>query len=245
VLSGSIKDGLLLARAFLAALLLVNGASSVSVARTPQMTARVVGTVFDSNGAVVVGALASIKSESFNKEAATNGAGEDEVELPPGIYSIEVRSPGFCRARRASFRALTQNTITFDFTLLICPSHGDGPMSYESFALKADSSEPPDFLIRFGKRTEKESTIEYEGVLTEITYYDSDTKVTDRRQIYVNIAVTYNGWTISASRLTLNKRTLRMELSGGVAILDGLRETTVKSAVVDFALPKPVFNMTH
>jgi lipopolysaccharide assembly outer membrane protein LptD (OstA) len=118
-------------------------------------------------------------------------------------------------------------------------------MSYESFALKGGFVGTPDFLIRFGKRTDKQDTIDFEGALTQITYYDPDTKVEDHRQIYVNAAVTYDGWTISASHLTLNKRTLRLQLSGDVAILDGVQETKVKSTEVDFALPRPVVNVTH
>jgi len=210
-----------------------------------QKAARVAGTVFDPIGAVVVDAKVAVRGSSFERETATNGEGQYEIELPPGIYLIEVRSPGFCRARRASFRARPQIKVNFDFTLLICPSHSEGPMSYEPIALKSELSEPTELMIQFGKRTDRLDTIEFEGALTQITYYDSDTKITDRRQIYLNVTVTYDGWTISASRLTLNKRTLRLELSGDVAILDGVRETKVKSAEVDFALPTPVVKVTH
>lgn len=216
-----------------------------SIGAIHQKTARVAGTVFDPSGAVVVNAKVSVRGSSFEKETATNEEGQYQLELPPGMYSIEVRRMGFCLARRASFKSRPQIKVKFDFTLLVCPSHGEGPMRYESFALKSDPSEPPDFLIRFGKRIDKQDTIEFEGALTEIAYYDSDTKVTDRSQNYVNVAVTYDGWTISAKHLTLNKRTLRLGVEEDVVISDGTRETKGTRAEIDFSLTNPVVNVKN
>ncbi len=208
-----------------------------------QNAVSVAGTVSDPSGAVIVNAKVLVRSSSFERETATNQEGKYEIELPPGILSIEVRSPGFCRAHRPSFNARAQMQVKFDFTLLVCPSHGEGPMSYESFTLKSGSSTPPAFLIRFGKRTDRQDTIEFEGAVTEIAYYDSDTKLTDRHKNQVKVAVIYDCWTISANHLTLNKRTLRMELSGDVAILDGVQESKGSRAEVDFALPRPIANV--
>jgi hypothetical protein len=225
--------------------MLTNVGHAWSIGANRQKTASVAGTVTDPSGAVVVDAKVSVKGSSFEGETATNGAGQYDFNLPPGLYSIEVRSTGFCRARRASFRALPQSKTTFDFALLICPSHGEGPMSYESFVLKSNSSAPSDFLIRFGKRSETTDTIEFEGALTHGAHYAPATQTTGQRQVYVTAAVTYDHWTMSATHLRLNKQTLRLELSGDVAILDGVQETRGKRAEVDFSLPRPVVNLTH
>ena len=206
-------------------------------------TAGVSGTVFDPLGAVVVNAEVSVRGASDKTETATNGEGKYEIVLPPGIYSLDVRSPGFCRAHRASFNVRPQAHVKFDFTLLACPSHGPGPMSYASFTLKSGSSEPSDFLIHFGKRTDSQDTIDFEGAVAGNSYYDSNTKVTNRPQSYVRVVLTYDCWTISANHLTLSKRTLRMELSGDVTIFDGVQERRAKSAVVDFALSTPIANV--
>lgn len=224
--------------------MLTNVGHDWSIGANHQRAASVAGTVTDPSGAVVVDAKVSVKGSSFEGETATNGAGQYEFNLPPGLYSIEVRSMGFCRARRASFGALPQIQTTFDFALLICPSHGEGPMSYESFELKSNSSAPSDFLSRFGKRSETPDTIEFEGALTHGAHYDPGTQTTGQRQVYVNAAVTYDRWTMSATHLSLNKQTLRLALSGDVAILDGVLQTKAKRAEVDFSLPKPVVNLT-
>jgi hypothetical protein len=224
--------------------MLTNVGHALSIGANHQKAASVTGTVTDPSGAVVVDAKLSVKGLSFDGETATNGAGQYEFNLPPGLYSIEVRSTGFCRARRASFRALPQIKTTFDFALLICPSHGEGPMSYESFVLRSNSSAPSDFLIRFGKRSESPDTIEFEGALTQGAHYDPGTGTTSQRQVYVNADVTYHHWTMSATHLSLNKQTLRLELRGDVAILDGVQQTKAKRAEIDFSLPRPVVNVT-
>lgn len=221
----------------------VSGARTIG--KISEKPARLAGTVFDPAGAVVLNAKVSVRGSSFLKETVTNPAGQYEMELPPGIHSIVVWSTGFCSARRASFIASPETQIKFDFTLLVCPSHGEGPVSYQPFVLRSDTSEPRDFLIRFGKRTDKQDTIDFEEALTEISYYYPETKLTDRRRTKVKVEVTYDRWTISASHLVLNKRTLRMDLSGDVAILEGNHETRGQSAEVDFSLAGPVVNVTQ
>jgi hypothetical protein len=73
--------------------------SSTCLAQTPQGS--LVGTVRDGSGAVVVGAevRAALPDEGVTRTTTTTAAGQYTlVALPPGIYKISVRSPGFAPA---------------------------------------------------------------------------------------------------------------------------------------------------
>ena|SRR5437588_2133876 len=80
-------------------------------------TAVVLGTVYDSNRAVIVGARV-VARDLFKHdfEATTDGEGVYHFELPHGVYRIEANAEGFCPRRIDNFRSFLGQ---LDFTLLV------------------------------------------------------------------------------------------------------------------------------
>jgi hypothetical protein len=57
----------------------------------------VTGTIFDIQGSVIAGGRVTAQSpdgEQYN--AITNDEGNYRFELPPAVYELSARSPGFC-----------------------------------------------------------------------------------------------------------------------------------------------------
>lgn len=216
---------------------------SESVTSIQKKIAKISGTVSDPLGAVVRGARVSAKSTSFAREAVTDAAGQYELQLPADTYVIEVWSPGFCRARRAAFRFEGQTDVKFVFQLLVCASHGPRPTNFETLELGRATPEPRDVLIEFGKRAQILNGIQYDGTVSEINYYDRDTNQTQRLQSYVRVTATHNCWTVSARRMVLDEKSLRLLAQGDVLIVDGHRETKASNAEIDFSLTNPIVNV--
>ena len=80
-------------------------------------TTPVVGTVYDANRAVIVGARV-VARDLFKHdfEAITDGAGVYQFELPHGVYRIEANVEGFCPKRTENFRSFLGH---LDFTLVV------------------------------------------------------------------------------------------------------------------------------
>ena len=81
-----------------------------------RLTGRVSGTVFDPNGAVIVGAHVYFESRGMWRHLSTNDEGFYQSELPPGTYALLVGARGFCPSRETDLRvapgALTSNDVT-------------------------------------------------------------------------------------------------------------------------------------
>jgi hypothetical protein len=74
---------------------------------------RVVGTVFDTSGAVIAGAAVTVKNTGTGVEyhAATNNSGQFTVtQLQPGMYTVTAQHEGFKRVQQAPF-ALDVNQV--------------------------------------------------------------------------------------------------------------------------------------
>jgi hypothetical protein len=80
-------------------------------------TSLVLGTVYDSNRAVIVGARV-VARDLFKHdfEATTDDAGVYHFELPHGVYRIEANAEGFCPKRIGDFRSFLGQ---LDFNLVI------------------------------------------------------------------------------------------------------------------------------
>jgi len=80
-----------------------------------QTTASIKGTVTDASGSAVAGATVIVKSEALGIERTTqtNSSGDYEVPaLPPGVYSVEVKAPGFTtQIANALTLQVSQNSV--------------------------------------------------------------------------------------------------------------------------------------
>ena len=72
---------------------------------TPPKTI-LLGTLYDSNHAVIVGGqVVARDADGQDFEATTNGEGVYSFEVPAGIYKIEANADGFCPKRVEKFKA--------------------------------------------------------------------------------------------------------------------------------------------
>ncbi|MGH9453419.1 MAG: carboxypeptidase regulatory-like domain-containing protein, partial [Terriglobia bacterium] len=92
----------------------------VSAVRAQLATANISGTVNDSSGAVIPGALLTLRSADtgFVRTATTNAAGVYAMrDIQPGTYTLQVAKQGFETAQQAQFKLFVNQSTTFDFTL--------------------------------------------------------------------------------------------------------------------------------
>jgi hypothetical protein len=70
--------------------------SSVTVpALSYQSTIRIKGTLLDRNDAVIPGALITVKATNGKTRAYSNEEGSFEINLPAGVYDVEIDATGF------------------------------------------------------------------------------------------------------------------------------------------------------
>jgi len=82
----------------------------------------VVGTVTDSSGSALVGLTVALTNQGTaeRKTLQTNGHGDFQfVNVPPGIYTLDVEGPGFKRFRRDSFQVEVQSVVRIDAAMQI------------------------------------------------------------------------------------------------------------------------------
>jgi Flp pilus assembly protein TadD len=80
---------------------------------------RVSGTVFDPNGAVVVGAHVYFESRGRWRHLSTNDEGFYQTELRPGTYALFVGARGFCPSRQTGLRVAPGASSSLDVTLRV------------------------------------------------------------------------------------------------------------------------------
>lgn len=83
-------------------------------------SAQINGTIRDSNGAVIANAMIQIKNSDtgFTRETVTNSTGTYVLpQIPPGNYTVTVKSTGFTTATRAAVALTVGQTFSLDFDL--------------------------------------------------------------------------------------------------------------------------------
>jgi hypothetical protein len=115
-----------------------------SVAFLPAQTSqgRILGTVTDQSGAVVVGAKVSVTNTGTNvtRELATNSAGEYVApNLNPGTYSVSGQAPGFKKAESNSVNVEVSRDARVDLRLQ--PGGINETVTVTSEAALADTTE--------------------------------------------------------------------------------------------------------
>ena len=85
-------------------------------------TGAITGTVIDPNGAVIAGATVVARHElaGFESSATTNDAGVYLLrDLPSGVYTLTITSPGFRQFTLQSVRVVSANLTKVDATLMV------------------------------------------------------------------------------------------------------------------------------
>src|SRR5579872_5493934 len=86
----------------------------------PQSTTSLRGTLTDSTGAVITGAMMTLSSaeRGASRQVLTNGAGSYAfLQVPPGTYNIKAEKPGFTVAARDGVILLVNTPTTLDLAL--------------------------------------------------------------------------------------------------------------------------------
>ncbi|MBD0326462.1 MAG: carboxypeptidase regulatory-like domain-containing protein [Pyrinomonadaceae bacterium] len=93
---------------------------------------RLTGIVTDRNGAVVIDAIVTATAPAGDRKFAV--ATDDEgrykfASLPPGVYLITVKAPGFSEARYEGVHIKKAKAATLDVKLEVAPVEGLVPVS--------------------------------------------------------------------------------------------------------------------
>lgn len=184
-----------------------NGNSPVGLPAQQSDHATVSGLVQDVNGAFVTNADLDLDAAHTTYRVQTKSRGTYSIELPPGMYSMEIKHYGFCGMRRSEFILKPYAVVHFQTDLRVCPSDSvNSKFSYEDLAAVPNSSLRP--LILYGEKTPKGSGWKYTGpVLEAIGTYP--------------VVFTYNLLTITADSLIYDPKAQSVAASGHVAFQDG------------------------
>ncbi|HYM74727.1 MAG TPA: carboxypeptidase-like regulatory domain-containing protein [Candidatus Dormibacteraeota bacterium] len=189
-----------------------------------QAGAQVHGTIKDPTGAPFSGIKVKFLGE-IKKIATTNGAGEYEAELPPGLYMMDVSVSGFRRYHRPWFSVTPQANLMFDITMQltstcdveIVSSSGDPAPTEEQKSAVEEACLREELLpvpqkkgvafplfVQYGKRT----------LLGDVYKYFEGQPNTDP------VFVAYNLFALEADHVTYDARTQVLDAHDHVVVVD-------------------------
>lgn len=87
---------------------------------------KLTGTIFDPNGALVVnGQISAVDEKGRATSAQTNSEGRFNLDLAPGLYSLDVAAPGFLTIKHKEFLVVNATTgrMSSDFVLFAGKYH--------------------------------------------------------------------------------------------------------------------------
>ena len=87
-----------------------------------QTSGSISGHIADATGAVIPNAAITLSNvaEGTSRSTATTGAGDYSFpDVPPGVYKIQVKCPGFKTTESSSFQLDVQQSMRQDFTMAI------------------------------------------------------------------------------------------------------------------------------
>ena len=97
------------------------------------------GTVYDTNGSVLVHAhLVARSSRAKEYEATTNAEGSYKLELPVDVYKIEVNATGFCPTTVEMFRVRKSPFRVMPLDVVLEVSEGDRPCKQKTMIKKPE-----------------------------------------------------------------------------------------------------------
>lgn len=205
-------------------------AQTLEDASGPKAGRYVTGVVLDTSNATVSGATVVVAGGQSIQTITTTEDGTFRIVLPAGIYSMEAKQRGFCRARRARFRVSSSSITRLDFRLIVCPVvhsltlEGDRyrgenaserpPFKEEEFSINS-SGFPLNLLIQYGERVNGPDGNQYSGFT-----------LSDGKRF--GGMATYDLLTIYADRMLFEPKSLRLQAQGTVVFARG--GETVKCA---------------
>jgi Carboxypeptidase regulatory-like domain len=208
--------------------------------------------------------LMRISDEGGEYQDTTDATGRYTIALPPGTYNMRLEWMGgdCAEINRASFRLDAGAHLTFDFLVMQCPisdpvisrvlieeqakkstkPQGTNPMNvpmpeqtekYQEQLIPAERNRWPEMIVSFGK---------YDNQVDEIRYFP-------RHQVIMNpfavpdppiplslpVIITVDRYTLRASHVVLNKKTMVFKAKGEVSISDGKTTNTGTSAKLSFS----------
>lgn len=105
---------------------------------------KLVGSTFDPNGAIVIGAKIEARSEDGKVwQAASSGEGRFELELPTGLYSLSVSATGFLTVRYSEYLIVNtfERKMAMDFVMF-------GALWHEPCGVSGANCLPKELLIK-------------------------------------------------------------------------------------------------
>lgn len=197
-----------------------------------QQIGQVKGVVTDIQGARIPESKVVFEDAIGKLQTKGNEAGEYSMDLPIGVYSVTVSSPWFCNFRRFAFQVKPNAQTTLNAALRAFGTHV-GCGNTESFEMvKADTGEPTFIRIQYGERKVDKEKIEYKRV--------SDGDFGDEE-----LVVLYDGITIRAEKIWLNKSSKYLEAEGDVVIEQGRQVIKVKRAEFDYNAKNPIVRLEN
>ena len=196
---------------------------------TQTQAAHISGTVTDPAGAVVPGAEVSFDHRGSQRVVTTDSSGIYSADLPPGDYSMTVKSRGFGTYRRPVFRVLAVTTVVFDVALYVggCGDMVIVPPTEQAveeatrscrhedrFPAPSGDGVPFDMLISFGVRSGGEN----------VRIYERGAKTSNPP-----VSVAYNLFSMRAEKVIYDTKSEILKANGAVLVQDESGERRVDS----------------
>jgi hypothetical protein len=115
-----------------------------TVSRAQGTTGQLTGTVVDPNGAIVQGAMVTVRNRDtgLERQATTNDDGTFSLQLlPPGLYRVAVSGQGFSEAVVEEVRVQITETSTVNLTLAIAGSASTVTVTADPPTVQLESSQ--------------------------------------------------------------------------------------------------------
>ena len=194
----------------------------------------------ETEGAYIPNAKFEIVGKQFYKRYRTGERGELTIDLPEGWYTLSVNQGPFFPVARPVFKITSDKNINFEFTLLpqvlVEPNEGEklDPstiVEYLTEKIKLHTFPKREFgLIQYGEKVVNrkfQAKIQYLGFTHRFLHNPSE------RERYFPAVLMSNLFTISAKKITLDRKSGVAVAEESVTLHDGQAARTLKSLVID------------
>jgi hypothetical protein len=207
--------------------------------------------------------------ERVEYEAVTDQTGQYTIDLPAATYGLRLHWFGECSTiRRAAFNLASGEHLTFDFLVVPCPvidtlkkvaipfeeagakgsvtspttetsvSLGKQTEKYQEQLIPSERNRWPEIMISFGKSDDRGAEKEYFPL--------QSMKVTNRTlsptivPMSLPVTVTVDRYTLRASDVVWDKKTMVFKAKGEVSLSDGRNNSTGTSVTLSFPAGLPM-----
>lgn len=183
-------------------------------------TAHVQGTIRDEAGTVIPNVRVRFQSGPQWKTLTTNGAGEFEADMPPGLYTMDVMVHGLEPYHRPLFSITPKANLTFDLALPLASTCdmrivGSGslaaekaamekmPLCEDFLAMPQKKGVPFSLFVQYGSRSFQPYIYDYEAT-------------SDLDPVFV----AYNLFSLEADEVTYDVPSQILDAHGRVVVVD-------------------------